>query len=117
MGDFFGCNFMNFLARWNYSFYFLAWPKQPFKNNFWFQKNHGGPASEDRHVGDLGNINTEDGHAIVQIVDLQAKLSGEYSIMNRSIVIHEGEDDLGASGDSAGAAGSRLACCIIEPEV
>ena len=86
-----------------------------FKNNFWFQKNHGGPASEDRHVGDLGNINTEDGHAIVQIVDLQAKLSGENSIMNRSIVIHEGEDDLGTSGDPSGAAGSRLACCIIEP--
>ena len=88
-----------------------------FKNIFWFQKNHGGPASEDRHVGDLGNINTEDGHAIVSIADLQAKLSGENSIMNRSIVIHEGEDDLGASGDPSGAAGSRLACCIIEPEV
>ena len=85
------------------------------KHNFWFQKNHGGPDSEERHVGDLGNINTEDGHAIVQIVDLQAKLSGENSIMNRSIVIHEGEDDLGTSGDPSGAAGSRLACCIIEP--
>ena len=56
-----------------------------------FQKNHGGPGSEERHVGDLGNIDTEDGHAIISIVDLQAKLSGEYSIMNRSIVIHEGK--------------------------
>ena len=26
-----------------------------------------------------------------------------------------GEDDLGASGDPSGAAGSRLACCIITP--
>ena len=28
---------------------------------------------------------------------------------------YEGEDDLGASGDPSGAAGSRLTCCIIEP--
>ena len=56
-----------------------------------FQKSHGGPGSEERHVGDLGNIVTEDGHAIISIVDLHAKLSGEYSIMNRSIVIHEGK--------------------------
>ena len=50
-------------------------------------------------------------------MDEVAKLSGEaeFSVMGRSIVIHEGEDDLGASGDPSGAAGARLKCCIIQP--
>ena len=74
-----------------YSFYTIPIITKYVITNSNFQKSHGGPDSEERHVGDLGNIDTEDGHAIISIVDLQAKLSGEQSIMNRSIVIHEGK--------------------------
>lgn len=63
----------------------------------------------------MGNIETDaDGVALVDIFDKQVQLSGENSVIGRSIVIHEKEDDLGASGDPSGAAGSRLKCCIIE---
>ena len=88
------------------------WEKKP----YFPQKNHGGPASEDRHVGDLGNINVgSNGESIVFISDNQVKLTGEpeFSVAGRSIVIHENEDDLGASGDASGNAGARLKCCVI----
>ena len=35
-------------------------------------------------------------------------------VLSRSFVIHEGEDDLGASGDASGASGTRIGCCTIE---
>merc|ERR1719483_493360 len=64
-----------------------------------YGKDHGGPNSEDRHVGDLGNIAADpEGNSVVFIADTQVKLTG---------------DDLGASGDASGAAGPRLKCCII----
>jgi Cu/Zn superoxide dismutase len=40
----------------------------------------------------------------------------KFQIIGRSIVIHEGEDDLGASGDPSGNSGTRIGCCIIEAE-
>ena len=45
------------------------------------------------------------------------KLRGKYSIIGRSIVIHEDEDDLGKGKHSdsliTGHAGKRFACAII----
>merc|ERR1712156_238714 len=81
-----------------------------------YGNTHGGPDSDNRHVGDLGNIVANDnGDSVVFIADNQVKLTGEdeFSVAGRSIVIHEKEDDLGASGDPSGAAGARLKCCII----
>jgi len=79
--------------------------------------DHAGPNATERHVGDLGNILSErDGAgtlAVVQITDDLVSLSAPHSVLGRSVVIHEGEDDLGASGDQAGAAGARVACCTI----
>ena len=37
----------------------------------------------------------------------------KFQIIGRSIVIHEGEDDLGASGDPSGDSGTRIGCCLI----
>ena len=67
------------------------------------QKDHGGPNSEDRHVGDLGNIDADpEGNSVVFIADTQVKLTGdaEYSVAGRSIVIHENADDLGKDIDT-----------------
>ena len=81
-----------------------------------FQKKHGGPESEERHVGDLGNIWAVQGGANVFVFDEQIQLTAdpEFSIIGRSIVIHENEDDLGESGDPSGNSGARLKCCKIE---
>ena len=57
---------------------------------------HGGPEDEIRHVGDLGNINADaDGVAAGSIVAPLVHLSGEFSVIGRSIMIHADPDDLG----------------------
>ena len=78
-------------------------------------KNHGGPTSNERHVGDLGNITAnKQGIAEGILRDNLVKLSGDYSVIGRSMMVHEDEDDLG-KGDNDGSlttgnAGARLAC-------
>ncbi|XP_066555931.1 superoxide dismutase [Cu-Zn] isoform X2 [Amia ocellicauda] len=81
-------------------------------------KNHGGPKSEERHVGDLGNVVAgDDKVAIIDIEDKHLTLTGPYSIIGRTMVIHEKADDLGQGGDDeslkTGNAGGRLACGVI----
>ncbi|KAI9916173.1 hypothetical protein PsorP6_016899 [Peronosclerospora sorghi] len=64
-----------------------------------FGKNHGAPDYEERRVGSLGNIEVgEDGSAKVHVEDKLVKLIGPHSIIGRSLVVHEGEDDLGKGG-------------------
>eukprot|EP00088_Acartia_fossae_P063176 TRINITY_DN7681_c0_g2_i3.p1 TRINITY_DN7681_c0_g2~~TRINITY_DN7681_c0_g2_i3.p1 ORF type:complete len:316 (-),score=29.63 TRINITY_DN7681_c0_g2_i3:444-1391(-) len=84
-----------------------------------FQKKHGGPTDAERHVGDLGNVQA-DGTGTIEVRmtdDLASLLDSEYSILNKAIVLHAGEDDLGRGGnegsEATGNAGARLGCCII----
>ena len=73
---------------------------------------HGGPDSEQRHVGDLGNITVdENGFAQLDITDDMIAFEGENSIIGRGIIVHAGEDDL--ETQPTGAAGERLACGVI----
>ncbi|CEO98172.1 Superoxide dismutase [Cu-Zn] [Plasmodiophora brassicae] len=83
-----------------------------------FGKTHGAPADTERHVGDLGNITANaEGVAVVDIVDRQLSLTGQYSIVGRAFVVHEGVDDLGKGGHelskTTGNAGGRVACGVI----
>lgn len=49
-----------------------------------------------RHLGDLGNILANNsGIADINTTDTLIRLSGPYNIAGRSIVIHQGQDDLG----------------------
>jgi Cu-Zn family superoxide dismutase len=75
------------------------------------QKHHGGPMTSDHHSGDLGNIEADaSGKAHL---DWKGKLSlsGTDSIIGKSIVVHEKEDDL--KTDPSGNSGARIACGVI----
>ena len=81
-------------------------------------KTHGGPTSEVRHVGDLGNVEAgADGIASFEISDPQISLSGEHSVIGRTFVCHADVDDLGQGGHelspTTGNAGARVACGVI----
>ena len=83
-----------------------------------YNKNHGGKKDKERHVGDLGNIEAnEKGIAKINITDHLVKLRGKYSVIGRSIIVHEDPDDLGKGCNDeslkTGNAGKRLACGII----
>jgi Cu-Zn family superoxide dismutase len=71
-------------------------------------QHHDGPTGTERHVGDFGNIEADasgKGH-------LQWKgkldLSGPNSIIGKSVIVHEKEDDL--KTDPSGNSGARFAC-------
>lgn len=52
------------------------------------KKQHGGPNDEDRHAGDLGNIEANaEGKAKIDITDAQIPLEGPNSILGRSVVV------------------------------
>lgn len=77
---------------------------------------HGGPQSKKRHMGDFGNIQK---NRLMRYKMISASVtgSGKYSVLGRSVVIHEGEDDLGqgSSLDSktTGSSGARIGCAVI----
>lgn len=84
-----------------------------------FDKEHGAPSDVERHIGDLGNILVSDeGRVKYSFKDDHLELTGENSIIGKSIVVHAGTDDLGRGGyvdsKTTGHAGSRIGCCLIE---
>ena len=71
-----------------------------------------------KNVGDLGNIKADkNGNCSITIKDKLIKLRGKYSIIGRSVVIHEDEDDLGRGNHkfslTTGNSGKRIACGVI----
>lgn len=77
---------------------------------------HGAPDSQDRHVGDLGNLEAnENGVAHYDRVDGVLKFTGETSILNRSVVVHADADDY--KTQPTGNSGGRVACGVIEPSL
>ena len=81
-------------------------------------KTHGAPDREERHFGDLGNVEADaDGNAHYELEDHLVSLYGEYSVFGRSFVVHADIDDLGDGGvelsKTTGNAGGRLACGTI----
>jgi Cu-Zn family superoxide dismutase len=84
-----------------------------------YNKNHGGIDSKERHVGDLGNIKSDEhGNVVMILTDKLIKLRGtKCNIIGRSVVIHENEDDLGLGGHddslTTGHAGGRMTCAVI----
>jgi Cu-Zn family superoxide dismutase len=88
-----------------------------------FGQTHGCPGMENRHVGDLGNIQTDIfGNANYKMTDNVISLNpaDPSSIVGRMLIIHEDRDDCGMGlGDlkieslKTGNAGKRIACAVI----
>ena len=79
---------------------------------------HGALNSKKSHMGDLGNIDVDEkGMCHMDIHAKRLKLHGDNSILGRSLIIHEGEDDLGKGGDEeslkTGNSGDRVMWGII----
>src|SRR6266404_8271622 len=74
-------------------------------------KHHGGPDTLDYHRGDLGNIVTDPSGKTHLDWKGKLSLSGKDSIIGKSVVVHEKEDDL--KTDPAGNSGARIGCGTI----
>jgi Cu-Zn family superoxide dismutase len=73
---------------------------------------HGAPDAENRHAGDLGNIEADaGGKAHLELTDKVMKLTGSDAIVGHAVIVHEKADDL--KTQPTGDAGGRLACGVI----
>lgn len=80
---------------------------------------HGSRASLNSHAGDFGNITAAQDRCSTFYFST-SKISlfeGELSVIGRSLVVHEDEDDLGKSAHpdslTTGNSGKRLDCAVI----
>jgi Cu-Zn family superoxide dismutase len=84
-----------------------------------YNKTHGCPGTNERHVGDLGNIKTNSkGEAKYFFYDNMIKLRGtKCNIIGRGLIIHADPDDCGKGGNveslKTGNSGKRIACAVI----
>jgi Cu-Zn family superoxide dismutase len=79
---------------------------------------HGGLNEPNSHLGDLGNLEADSQGKIKKTFHAKRiRLTGQYSIIGRALVIHEKADDLGKGGNpeskKTGNAGKRIACGVI----
>ena len=74
---------------------------------------HGAPTDEARHAGDFGNIEIgEDGAGRLELTTTMLTVAdGPNTVLGRSVILHEGEDDL--VSQPTGAAGGRIGCGIV----
>ena len=78
---------------------------------------HGAPFDNERHNGDLGNLEAKKKAIIYEYEDKVISLFGDTSIYGKACVIHALQDDLGrGEGQSKinGNAGARTACGIVQ---
>ena len=80
-----------------------------------YKRQHGGPDVENKHVGDLGNVEfSADGTSKGEMISTVVKLFGPDSVIGRSFMVHADPDDLGKGGHelslTTGNAGARIAC-------
>jgi Cu-Zn family superoxide dismutase len=73
---------------------------------------HAGPTDQERHVGDLGNLDAdENGFAEYTRVNTHIAFDGPNDIIGRAVVVHAQEDDF--TSQPTGKAGARVACGVI----
>ncbi|MCC5854706.1 MAG: superoxide dismutase family protein [Idiomarina sp.] len=73
---------------------------------------HGGPDSGERHVGDLGNLTSDNnGMAHLEMTDHKLSMTGAHSILGRGVIVHAQPDDL--VSQPVGEAGARILCGVV----
>nr|WUR10739.1 sod [Calliteara abietis nucleopolyhedrovirus] len=84
-----------------------------------FDRDHGAPDAEIKHVGDLGNVESKGCCSLTEInvFNDAITLHGPLSVLGRSLVVHTNRDDLGLTdhplSKTTGNSGGRLGCGII----
>ena len=82
-----------------------------------FGESHGDINDNEKHIGDLGNLVADSSGIIKTILFSDISLIGQYSVIGRSIMLHENPDDLGKTNHplskTTGNSGSRIACAVI----
>lgn len=78
------------------------------------KKSHGKPDSKERHLGDMGNIETDQNGAGNKVVMLPKNQMNDLNlIIGKSVLIHASADDL--ETQPSGNSGERIACGLIKP--
>lgn len=76
-------------------------------------RTHGSPTDAVHHAGDLGNVTADErGIAIARLETPDFKLSGQYGIVNRAVIVHADEDDF--LSQPSGNSGDRVACGVVK---
>jgi Cu-Zn family superoxide dismutase len=75
-------------------------------------QHHGGPMGTEHHAGDFGNLDADASGNAHLVWQGKMQLTGTDSVVGKSFVVHEKEDDL--KTDPSGNSGSRIACGVIE---
>ncbi|KAI8914148.1 superoxide dismutase [Gorgonomyces haynaldii] len=80
-----------------------------------YSMDHGAPEDVTRHVGDLGNILSDDNGAVdFFMTDRLVTLFGPKNVLSRTFVVHADPDDYGKGeqddSKTTGHAGKRLSC-------
>lgn len=81
-------------------------------------KKHGGRNDPEAHLGDLGNVIADKNGEVYESFEAKyLRLDGPYSILGRSVVVHQDEDDLGLGTEkdskTSGHSGQRILWGII----
>ncbi|MCC5879907.1 MAG: superoxide dismutase family protein [Idiomarina sp.] len=75
-------------------------------------ERHGGRHDDERHVGDLGNLESNDsGVASLEYIDDRLSMDGRYTILGRGVIVHAQADDY--ETQPTGDAGGRIGCGVI----
>ena len=78
------------------------------------QTQHGKAGEGDHHAGDLPSLEADgEGSARINAVLNGITLTGDHSIVGRSLIVHADPDDF--TTQPTGNAGARVACAVIHP--
>lgn len=79
-----------------------------------YKHAHGRPDSKKRHIGDMGNIETDANGIGKNVIILpKQKMDDLNLIIGKSVLLHAGADDL--KTQPSGNSGDRIACGLIKP--
>lgn len=78
-----------------------------------YGKKHGRPEGQERHIGDMGNLETNSQGAAKEVILMPKITPNDLDlIIGKAVIIHAGADDL--KTQPTGDAGARLACGLIQ---